>query len=155
MKPTLTSFKKILSHSKLIYTDMISLQSVELNGFISDEDLACNRVLRSKRWVAEKGLTAGGACGGAPGAGGLWLVERSCSYFHHTCSSAHPVKEGVAGCNPDMAWRWHSRIHYTHLSFYFEHLRVTVDFSTLCPFRTVRSWTWQWRCHSCNTSNMC
>lgn len=128
MKPSSISFKKILSHSKLIYTDMISLQSVELNWFISDEDLACNKVLKSKRWVAQKVLTAGGACGGVPGAGELWLVERSCNYFHHTlgrCSSAHPVKGGVVGCNPDIAWRWHGRIHCTHLSFYFEHLRVT------------------------------
>lgn len=71
----------------------------------------------------------------------------------------HPVKEGVVGCNPDMPWSWHSRIHSTHLSFYFGRLRVTdwesVYFSTLRPFRTVRSWTLQWSCHSFNTSNMC
>lgn len=113
MKPTSISLKKILSHSKLIYTDMISLQSVELNRFIPDEDLACNKVLemgctesthswRCLRWCPWE----------------IWLVENSCSYFHHTlgrCSSAHPVKEGFVGCNPDLAWRWHSGIHCTHL----------------------------------------
>lgn len=45
MKPTSFSFKKILSHSKLIYIDMISLQSLELNWFIPDEDLACDKVV--------------------------------------------------------------------------------------------------------------
>lgn len=153
MKPTSISFKKILSCSKLIYTDTITLQSVELNWFIPDEDLACNKV--------QKVLTAGVFCGGAPGAGELWLVDNLCSYFCHTLghsSSAHPVREGVVGYNPDIAWRCHVGIHCTYFSFYFVHLRVTewesAAFSILHPFNTVRSWTLQWRCCSCNTSNM-
>ena len=158
MKPTSISFKKILSHSKLIYTDRISLQSVELNWFIPDEDLACNKVLETGCTESAHSWRCLRWC---PGAGELWLVENSCRYFHHTlgrCSSAHPVKEGVVGCNPDMAWRWHSRIHCSHLSFYFERLRDTewesVDFSMLHPFSTVRSRTLQWKCQSWNTSNM-
>lgn len=153
MKPTSISFKKILSHSKLIYTDTISLLSVELNWFILDEDLACNKV--------QKVLTAGGSCGGAPGEGELWLVDNLSSYFHHTLghsSSAHLLREGVVRYNPDVTWRCHIRIHCTYFSFYFEHLRVTewesVAFSMLHPFNTVRLWTLQWRCHSCDTSNM-
>lgn len=53
MKHTLISFK-IVSLSKLVYTDMISQLSVELNWFILDEDLACNKVLKCKRWAVQE-----------------------------------------------------------------------------------------------------
>lgn len=53
MKHTLISFK-IVSLSKLVYADMISQPSVELNRFILYENLACNKVLKCKRWVVQE-----------------------------------------------------------------------------------------------------